>query len=41
VNIGSINFNDAISYGASGPISKSLGLKKDLRISKEDTYAFY
>lgn len=41
VNIGLLNYNDVISYGASGPISKSLGIKKDLRLNKENTYAFY
>lgn len=41
VNIGSVNYNDVLSYGATGPISKSLGFKKDLRASKNLTYSFY
>jgi NADH:ubiquinone oxidoreductase subunit D len=41
VNIGLLNYNDVLSYSATGPISKSLGFKKDLRFSKENTYSFY
>jgi len=41
VGVGSINVNDAVSYGASGPVVRSVGLKKDLRFYKSETYASY
>ena len=41
VGVGSINLNDAVSYGASGPVARSVGLKKDLRFYKSETYASY
>ena len=41
VGVGSINLNDAISYGASGPVSRSVGIKKDLRFYRSETYASY
>ena len=41
VGVGSLNLNDAFSYGATGPMIRSTGIKKDLRLSKNDTYSYY
>ncbi len=41
INIGSLNFNDAYSYGATGPIVRSSGIKKDIRFLKSETYSYY
>ena len=41
VNIGTLNFNDAYAYGATGPIIRSVGIKKDIRFLKSETYAHY
>jgi len=41
VGVGSLSFNDAVSYGASGPIARSIGVKKDIRLYKSETYASY
>ena len=41
VNIGSINLNDAISNGATGPVLRGTGTRKDIRFSKSDTYSYY
>ena len=41
VNIGSLSLTDAIFYGASGPIVRSAGLKKDIRFLKSETYSHY
>ena len=41
VNIGSLNYNDALNYGATGPVIRSVGLKKDIRFSQSETYSFY
>lgn len=41
VNVGVINLNDAISYSASGPIVRSVGIKKDIRFYRSETYASY
>jgi NADH:ubiquinone oxidoreductase subunit D len=41
VNIGSLNINDAYSYGATGPIIRSVGIKKDIRFMKSETYSHY
>jgi len=41
VNIGGLNVNDAFFYGATGPIIRSAGIKKDLRFSKSETYGHY
>lgn len=32
---------DAYSYAASGPIIRSVGLKKDLRFLRSETYSHY
>lgn len=41
VNIGSLNITDCFSYGATGPIVRSAGLKKDIRFLKSETYSHY
>ena len=41
VGVGSINIYDAISYSASGPIVRSVGIQKDMRLYKSETYASY
>lgn len=41
VGIGGINLNDAISYAASGPVVRSVGIRKDMRFLKSETYASY
>jgi NADH dehydrogenase (ubiquinone) Fe-S protein 2 len=41
VNIGSLNLIDSISYGCSGPIIRSVGIKKDIRFLKSETYSHY
>lgn len=41
VNIGSLNFNDGLIFSSSGPIARSAGIKKDLRLIKSETYSFY
>lgn len=41
INIGSVNLTDAISFGCSGPIIRSAGLKKDIRFLKSDSYSHY
>mgnify|MGYP005583066269 FL=1 len=41
VGVGGINLNDAISYAATGPMIRSIGLKKDIRLYNSETYASY
>lgn len=41
VNVGSLNVNDALGYGVTGPVIRSTGLKKDLRFLRSETYAHY
>lgn len=41
VNIGSLNFNDVYNFGATGPIARSAGIKKDIRFLKSETYSHY
>ena len=41
VSVGAINLNDAIGYGVTGPVGRSIGIKKDLRFSKVETYSYY
>lgn len=41
VNVGSLNLNDVLSTGITGPISRSVGVKKDIRFNKSETYAHY
>jgi NADH:ubiquinone oxidoreductase subunit D len=33
--------SDAISYGVTGPVIRSTGVKKDIRFLKSETYAHY
>jgi len=41
VSVGSLNIHDATGYSVSGPVLRSIGIKKDLRFRKLDTYAYY
>lgn len=41
VNIGALNITDAVSYGATGPVVRSAGVKKDIRFLKSETYSHY
>lgn len=41
VNIGSLTYSDAYSYGCTGPIARSAGVKKDIRFLKSETYSHY
>lgn len=41
VNIGSLNMVDAISYGATGPVARGVGLRYDLRLSRSTSYSNY
>ena len=41
VSVGSINLNDVVSYGVTGPVARGVGVKKDIRFSKSETYSHY
>jgi len=41
VGVGSININDAVGYGVTGPVIRSIGVKKDMRFLRSETYAHY
>lgn len=41
MGVGSINLNDSISYAASGPVIRSVGIRKDMRFYRSETYASY
>merc|ERR1712072_1564006 len=41
INIGVYNYDTCISYGLTGVMSRSVGIKRDLRLSKLETYANY
>lgn len=41
VNIGSINLTDAYTFGVTGPVIRSVGIKKDIRFLKSETYSHY
>lgn len=41
VNIGSLNMTDAYSFGVTGPVIRSVGVKKDIRFLKSETYSHY
>jgi len=41
INIGVINLNDCQNYSLTGVLARSVGLKKDLRISKLNSYSNY
>lgn len=41
VGVGAVNLDDAFTYGLTGPVGKSIGVKKDIRFLKSETYAHY
>lgn len=41
VNIGTLNNSTCLSLGLTGVLSRSVGIKRDLRLSKSETYANY
>jgi NADH-quinone oxidoreductase subunit D len=41
INIGTYDYETCISYGLTGIMSRSVGIKRDLRVSKLETYANY
>jgi len=41
VNIGTYSHKTAIDYGLTGVMSRSVGIKRDLRLSKVETYSNY
>merc|ERR1711959_600907 len=41
IGIGTYNFETCINYGLTGVMSRSTGIKRDLRVSKFETYANY
>ena len=41
VSVGGVNYTDAISYGLTGPVVRGVGIKKDIRFSKSETYSYY
>jgi len=41
INIGTFNHETCISYGLTGVMSRSVGIKRDLRVSKFESYANY
>lgn len=41
VNIGVINYQTCLDYGLTGVMSRSVGIKRDLRLSKLETYSNY
>ena len=41
INIGAISYKVCLNYGLTGVLARSTGLKRDLRLSKLDTYANY
>lgn len=41
VNIGALNWNDFINFGLSGPMARSIGIRKDLRFNSNTSYAAY
>lgn len=41
VNVGSYSYKTALEYGLTGVLARSTGLKRDLRLSRLETYANY
>jgi NADH:ubiquinone oxidoreductase subunit D len=41
VNIGIYNYQTCLDYGLTGVMSRSVGIKRDLRLNKLETYAGY
>ncbi len=41
VNIGTLSLTDAYTYGLTGPVVRSIGIRKDIRFLKSETYSHY
>lgn len=41
VSVGTISSEEAVAYGATGPIARSAGIKKDVRFLRSETYSHY
>ena len=41
INIGTINNNNIVEWGLTGVMARSVGFKKDLRLSKKNSYSSY
>lgn len=41
INIGTYSYETCINYGLTGVMSRSVGIKRDLRLNKLETYANY
>ena len=41
INIGTISLQDCTAYGLSGVLTRSVGLKRDIRLSKSESYSGY
>lgn len=41
INIGTLNYNNVVNWGLTGVMARSVGLKKDLRLSKKNPYSNY
>ncbi len=41
VNIGIFNYQTCLDYGLTGVMSRSIGIKRDIRLSKLETYSNY
>ena len=41
VSVGALNFNDAVSNGVTGPVIRSVGIQKDIRFLKSESYSYY
>ena len=41
INIGTLSYEDCKNYSLSGVMARSVGLKRDLRLAKTDTYSSY
>lgn len=41
INIGTVNTNNVINWGLTGVMARSVGFKKDLRLSKKHSYSNY
>jgi len=41
VNIGAYSYKTVLNYGLTGVMSRSVGIKRDIRLSKLETYSNY
>ena len=41
VGVGSLNLTDALYHGVTGPVIRSVGVRKDIRFLRSETYAHY